>query len=230
MAGPSPRPLEEATVSVEPSVRAAENVRRDEAALSLGHPAIRVAVLAGLSLSYGVAVAPSTDYVRQAQQRGLPAVRRTSGGTGLLHRPGDLVWSIVLPRSDPRVGRDAVHAYGRFGAGVVRWLAEHGLSAAWIPAPGLSEGYCTLSGRGQVLTVADRILGGAAQHLQRTALLHHGTISQSIDREEIGQLFGPPTAASASQLTSLHELGVVRNAADLARSLAGRIAEALADV
>ncbi|MCI4360821.1 MAG: hypothetical protein L3J91_03885, partial [Thermoplasmata archaeon] len=93
-----------------------ELVARDEALLQAGQPTVHVTVVRATGLSFGVG-SPQEGHAEQVgRSLGLPCVRRTSGGTGILHQAGDLVWSLVLPRTDRRVGPDFSSAYGRLGA------------------------------------------------------------------------------------------------------------------
>jgi len=208
-------------------VTCAEDVRTDEVILRRGVPAVRVAVLTDRAVSYGVGVHAEAAFLGRSTKEGVPTVRRTTGGSGLLHAPGDLAWSIVLPRADPRVGRDFVRAYPRLGEGVVRFLAERGVSSRWADPPGTDPEYCLLSGRGLVLKHEERILGGAAQHLAGRALLHHGIIPlENLDRPLLRRLFGL-SSGTVSQLTSLRELGVEGQAEELAWKLAACLSDTL---
>lgn len=143
----------------------------------------------------------------------------------MLHLPGDLVWSVVLPRSDPRVGPDFARAYGRLGRGVVRFLADRALHARWAPAPGLLEEYCVLSSRGEVLTVGSKILGGAAQHATARALLHQGMIARRVDPDLLGRVFGIVTPALRERLAGTEDLGISEHPDVLARALHDALAE-----
>lgn len=214
------------TAWVDVHVTCAENVRTDEAILRRGVPAVRGAVLTDRAVSCGVGVRPDAAYLVAAGRAGLLTVRRSTGGTGLLHGPGDLAWSIVLPRTDARVGRDYVHAYARLGEGVVRFLAERGVSSKWTEPPGIDPGYCLLSARGSVLAVREKVLGGAAQHLARGALLHHGILPLELDRPLLGKLFGL-TERALNRLTSLREVGVEGSPEELAWKLASCLSGAL---
>ncbi len=209
---------------VEAGVDPNENLRRDAERLGEGRPGLRVASLAGVSVSLGVSQSSETTVARRARALGLPVVHRSSGGSGLLHEEGDLVWSIVLPREDPRVGRDFSTAYGRLGAAVTASLRSQGLPADWTTAPGVAPSYCLLSPRGQVLSVRGRAIGGAAQHLTRRALLHHGTVNVSLDRDRIASLFDVPISLSQRYLTCLMDETPRVVGADLARSLADHLA------
>jgi lipoate-protein ligase A len=207
---PSPEPARPADDAEEGRAPAAvtEELERQEALLARGEPAVRVAVVRDRAVSYGVRVPPEVNYLARARAEGLEVAPRTGGGTGLLHLEGDLVWAVVLPRTDPRVGRDFVRAYARLGAPLVRLLADEGRSARWTAAPGLADAYCPLSALGQVLVVDDRIVGGAAQHVTAKALLHHGSLSTGIDRASVDRLFGLAPGGPSARLAGLAELGV----------------------
>jgi len=201
-------------------------VRTDEAILRRAVPAVRAAVLTDRAVSFGVGVRPNAPFLVRAAKEGVPAVRRTTGGTGLLHAPGDLAWSVVLPRADPRVGDDFVRAYDRLGEGAVRFLAERGVTAKWQKPPGTDPEYCLLSARGSVLVHEGKVVGGAAQHLAGGALLHHGILPVELDRPLLRRLF-ELSANSVGRLTSLRELGVVGGSEELAWKLAARLADTL---
>jgi len=216
-------PPEGLTVEVVPGATAAESVQADERLLRTGRPAVRVAVLADRTLSIGVAVSDRSPLLRRASAEGLPVVRRGTGGTSVVHRPGDIAWSILLPRSDPRTGRDFVRAYGRLGGGPVEWIRSLGLESHWGPPPGLLEEYCLLSARGEVLWSKEKVVGGAAQHATSTTLLHHGILPRSVDRNLLDRLFGPVERGVWDRLGSLEELGIRtppdRTATELARAI-----------
>jgi len=190
-------------------------------------PAVRAAVLVDRAVSYGVGVPPGAAYLGEAARAGVATVRRSTGGTGVLHAAGDLAWAVVLPRSDPRVGTGYVHAYARLGAGVVDFLGEQGLSSGWVDPPGSDPDYCLLSARGSVLSVEKKVLGGAAQHVSPDALLHTGIVPMELDRPLLRTLFRLSTR-SLERLTSLRELGVDGTPESLAWKLAAHLSDALA--
>ena len=212
------------TTWVDVRVSCADDVRTDEVILHRGVPAVRVAVLGDRAVSYGVGVRADAPFLVRSAQEGVPIVRRTTGGTGLFHAPGDIAWSVVLPRADRRVGRDFVRAYARLGEGVVRFLAERRIAVRWQEPPGSDPEYCLLSARGRVLKHGEQVLGGAAQHLAGGALLHHGILPLELDRPLLRRVFGL-SAAAVRRLTSLRELGVE----DAPESLAWRLAARLSD-
>lgn len=214
-----PQPIVRATVE--------ELIHRHEGLLGSGGPSFHVGVVRGRSLSFGAGVPPDRPYVLRARRRGIPAAPRTSGGTGVLHLDGDLLWAIVLPRSDRRVGRDFVHAYGRLGQAVVAGLEASGVPSRWTAAPSLADDYCPLASRGQVLDAAGKVVGAAAQHLTSRALLHQGYVSWEVDRAEVERLFGLGPDASA-RLGGIREIVPAATPEDLAAACATAFTRELA--
>lgn len=201
-------------------------VAEDERQLAAALPAVRVGVVSDPALSLGVSQGHVRREADAAQARGWGVVRRPSGGVGLYHAAGDLVWSIVLPRSDPRVGRDFTRAYARLGAGVTEFLTELGVVAAWRRASDVAPSYCLLSGWGETLQVEGRAIAGAAQHATRSALLHHGVVCVRLDPAAIAAVFDVPRDTLVAHLTGLRALGVDAPAERLARQLTGHLERA----
>ncbi|MCI4317614.1 MAG: hypothetical protein L3J96_03670 [Thermoplasmata archaeon] len=205
-----------------PPMSAAEFIAEDERRLSAAQPVVRAALLTDRSVSLGVGQRSDSPSARRAQSCGVPVVRRSSGGLGLLHAPGDVLWSVVLPRGDPLVGRDFTCAYPRLGAGVVDALGELGITASWadpLSLPGTE--YCLLGPRGRVLLAGGRALGGAAQHLTRNALLHQGVVAARLDLSALQEIFGITAAVATRQLTSMSALGTSVDAAVVKRIVDG---------
>ena len=214
-----------ATMAVRMS--ALENETADAERLRQGETAVRTAVLTDRVLSVGAGVRPGDPMLRRASALGIPVVRRSSGGTGVLHAPGDVAWAVVLPRGDRRRGPNLSAAYERLGRGPAELYRSRGIPAAWLPAPGRSESCCFLGSRGKSLTVGPRVVGGAAQHLTGRALLHHGVLPRSVDRTAHSALFGL-TGEDLSRLAGTDDLGIDAPAEELAIELKERIFESLA--
>ncbi|MCI4364460.1 MAG: hypothetical protein L3K10_00115 [Thermoplasmata archaeon] len=214
-------------VRIDPSGPLDGALATQEALLGRGGLAVHVAAVQTTVLSYGVGISADAPFVRHAEALGVRAVRRSSGGAGVVHLAGDLVWGVVLPRTDPRVGRDFVRAAPRFGAGLIRALAARGLRSTWVPAPGLSEDCCPLGRLGHVLEVGGGIVAAVAQHVNRQALLHQGTLSRSVDRALLTELFAFVDPSVADRLTGVRECGVEAPAAELAGEVAAGLVAAL---
>jgi lipoate-protein ligase A len=187
-------------------VTAQANVARDDELLRVGVVSVRAALLSDRSVSVGVAQRPPDPVFALASTRQLPVVRRSTGGTGVLHLPGDVVWSVVLPRGHPLVGSDFTCAYPRLGQGVIDALAEFGVRSTWSPPFALSDHFCLLGPRGNVLNAEGRALGGAAQHVTRDALLHQGMVAGTIERSLLGGLFDLAPDLLEHRTTALAEL------------------------
>jgi len=200
-----------------------ESVRQDEALLAAGRPAVRVAVVLDRAITLGVAQPTTDPAALRARSEGLAVVSRSTGGAGLLHLPGDLAWTLVLPRDHPAAGHDFVSGYERLGAGVVAFLAESGIRAEWSEPFGLSESYCLLGSRGRVLTAGGKAIGGAAQHATRDALLHQGVLNRSVDRDLLARVFDLPATTVEQKVSGFAELGVGRSPVDLAERLLYRL-------
>jgi lipoate-protein ligase A len=207
------------TLTVDAEAEFSSATAAQEELLRGGSPAIYVAAAASPGLSYGVGVSEEAPYVRRGRGEGLAVSRRTSGGSGIIHLRGDLIWAVVLPRHDSRVRHGFVREYPRLGRGLSTLMQEGGVRAEWTPAPGLNEAYCPLSSRGSVLSAQGRIVGAAAQHATPTALLHQGLLSARIDRALITRVFQLDRPEWAERLTSLEELGVATTPRAVAQSI-----------
>lgn len=196
-------------------VRSEEVLRVDEELLSLGAPSVRIGFFAEGAVSLGVSQREVGLIAERARAAELPVVRRSSGGTSLLHLPGDLFWSVVLPRGHPMAGSGYVHRYAGLGSGWVEFLRRRKVSCRW-DAPSLrNEEYCLLSSRGRALVVGDRSLGGASQHVTHRALLHHGVVPATLRPDLLHAIFGLPAETIAHGLTSLQGEGVSVEVNDL---------------
>lgn len=126
----------------------------------------------------------------------------------MLLAPGDITWAVVLPRGDPRIGRGFNDAYARLGAPLVSWFSGRGVEAEWRASAGRSVECCPLGPRGQVLATSRGILSGAAQHVTHRTLLHHGTLSRTVDRALHRAIFRDDDPSSFDRLIGTEELGI----------------------
>lgn len=180
-----------------------EWMRRDEELLASGRPAAQAGMAEDRAISLGAGHRVAEVEVRRWEALGLPVLRRSTGGSALLHLPGDLLWTRVVPRSE--LPRGFVREFAALGAPIAEALTEAGAPAAWGEPLGLSERFCLFGSRGRVLLAGDRAIGGAAQHLAGPALLHHGVVGRSLDRGLLSDLFGVPAPLLEERLTSLDE-------------------------
>lgn len=224
---PGQQTLDKMRIEVSESIRIEEAIRSDEAALAIGTPRLWVGRCAGPGVTLGVSQGPNVLPAKNARRDGLPVLQRASGGNALVHESGDLFWSVVLPRESRWIGRDFTKAYARLGLGWVSAIASAGRKAEWIASPPTFPLHCFLSGRGYVLACEGRALGGASQHLNAQALLHHGTVTVVHNPERVRSIFAMPSLVQEQHLTSLEELGLEPLTRDL-NALALRLAEPFA--
>lgn len=186
----------------------AEILAWEAARLQEGRAAGRASLVRGRAITIGIGESMEGPVARSAHALGWEVLRRSTGGTGVVHLDGDVLWSLVLPRSDPRVGRDFSRAYARLGTPVTNALERLGVRASWAPSRGLSTTYCLLGERGWALEVDGRAVGGAAQHLTSSALLHHGTLSLSLPVSVLEAVFGLSPEVAGQHLGALGDLGL----------------------
>ena len=187
------------------SVPAEEVLRGDERLLESGGPAVRAGRFSDWALSLGVSQNLADPVARQARALGIPVIRRSSGGLAVLHAPGDLFFSLIVPRATGP-GWSGVRDYARWGEGVVRALAERGVDAGWAIPAGVSVEHCLLGPRGWTLQVMGRTLAGASQHMTRRALLHHGIVIRHLDLSRHARVFQMSRDVLREHLISLEDL------------------------
>jgi|GEM_PF-6476055 len=198
-------------------------LQAERAALADARPAAHVALLEGPAISLGAATDRSGALAATAASMGLAVIRRSTGGEAVVHGAGDVAWSLVLPRHDPRVGHDFTRAYGRLGRAAAEAFRAMHVEATWVAPLAVHPSLCLLGPRGSVLVVDHRVIGGAAQHLTRSAILHHGIITGALDRAPLRALFALTDGEIDRHLTSLADL---RPPVD-ARAFGDRLAVAL---
>lgn len=121
------------------------------------------------------------EYDEQARcyrERGLPMVRRLTGGGAILH-DRELTYSVVLPRDHP-LARSRDELYGVVHRSLVAVLSPWGLEAQLFVAgearPG-REPFLCFERRAPGDVIAGRHkLAGSAQRRRRGAVLQHGSV------------------------------------------------------
>lgn len=145
-----------------------------------------------------------------ARQRGVPVVRRITGGRALLHAE-ELTYSVALPLGGPWGSLSVPASFRVLSQGLVEMLRRLGIPAAIGPAgeggaPGAEGGLCFLARRMPAILVEGRKLVGSAQRRSGGWLLQHGSLLLELDHEFQRELFPAWPADAARRMTCLSEL------------------------
>ncbi|MBI4236137.1 MAG: lipoate--protein ligase family protein [Chloroflexi bacterium] len=113
--------------------------------------------------------------------RGMGLVRRPTGGRAILHRPGDVTFSVAAPQEEPPIAGGIMDSYRSVNRALVEGLTILGIHAAmrerpplW-PETGVGVGCFEAAYRHEVYW-AGRKLIASAQRRQGGGLLQQGTI------------------------------------------------------
>lgn len=203
----------------------AENMRRDEALLDRGEPALRLYGWAPAAVSLGRAQGRSVVDLDVAREFGVDVVPRATGGGAILHESTEVTYAVVLPLD--RVPRDLPSSFAYLASGVVEALRALGLrpdvSSAGARA---DEALCYLRHQGTNVFVGGRKISGGAQRRTATAVLQHGTVIVERDAERMARLFRADPAEVARRVTSLADEGVRVPRRDLVAALVDGYARA----
>jgi lipoate-protein ligase A len=147
----------------------------------------------------------------ECRQRGIPILRRSSGGAAIVTGPGCLMYAVVLSLAT-RPELRAIDLAHRFVlATIVAALARSGLSVAHR---GTSD-----------LTLGDRKFSGNSLRVRREHLLYHGTLLYDFPLELIALCLGSPPREPDYRSGRAHE-AFVTNLPLPANELRGTLTEA----
>ncbi len=123
---------------------------------------------------------PAADIDLEAvAERGYDVVRRTTGGRAILHMD-ELTYSVVAPRTEPRVQGAVMDTYLRLSNGLLAGLALLGVNADKAGADVRTgkdvSAACFEVPSAYEITVGGRKLMGSAQSRKRDFVLQHGSL------------------------------------------------------
>ncbi len=149
-----------------------------------------------------------TVNTEEAEKRGIPVVRRISGGGAVMHQEmGEVTYSIVAPQE--MFPGSIKESYRAILSGLLETLSLLGLEAE-------IQGF-------QDVVVGGRKISGSAQARKRGWILQHGTLLVDPDLEAMFSVLRVPglklsdkgLAEARKRVTSLYELGVDVSIADV---------------
>ncbi len=162
-----------------------------------------------ISLGYLQRAAVGVD-LAACRRRGIPVVRRLTGGRAVLHGE-ELTYSVALPLAGPWGDLSVADSFQAINAGLLEMLRRLGV-AAHVGAPergGIAPGdagLCFLARRMPAVLVAGRKLIGSAQRRAAAWLLQHGSLLLGLDETLHREVFPAWPGNGASGVTSLREI------------------------
>ena len=208
-------------VIVDPQIRGADNMARDEALLAQAEPVVRLYGWRPACVSLGRAQTEADVDVATAKQWGLDVVPRATGGGAILHNEEEVTYAVVLPLDFPGLPRDISGSFAFLSGGVVHALRALGLPAEIESVPdNTRETLCYVRKQGTNVMVRGRKISGGAQRRTDRAVLQHGTIIVTRDEARMATLFRTDEATIARRVTSLAEESVAVSREKLVELLA----------
>ncbi len=151
----------------------------------------------------------------EVPDRGVPVVRRRSGGGAVLVRPGEQVWAdVLLPAGDPLWDDDVGRSFHWLGQAWVDTLHSLGLEGRWHDGPMVCTPWCRqvcFAGIGQgEVTVDGRKVVGMSQRRTRAGALFHCAALLRWDHTALAHLLDLDAAAAVGIEPLAAGLGIAR--------------------
>ncbi|MBI2300291.1 MAG: lipoate--protein ligase family protein [Armatimonadetes bacterium] len=189
-------------------------------------PALRLYAWSSPALSLGYGQRSDEVDFTGCREHGVDVTRRLTGGRAVLHAD-ELTYSVVVPQELVGGLRGITESYRILSGGLIRALAELGLTAVCQPrradARAARDPACFATALGGDLSVDGRKLIGSAQCHRFGGILQHGSLPIRLDAPLLAACLRRPPAAEVSW-TCLAELGVEPDTARFAGALAAGFA------
>jgi lipoate-protein ligase A len=184
-----------------------------------------------ISLGYGQHLDARID-VAAAAAAGIGLVRRSTGGSAILHGGPDieLTYSVVAMSEDLGGARDLHSTYHWIGAALASGLRGLGAPVDMIPTrpsdPATMPAFCFLRTGSYELEVGGRKIVGSAQRRRRGGFLQHGSVLLAADEASLRRVFPAEEDPLAGMTTLETVLGHRPSFDETASALAGGFREA----
>lgn len=149
-----------------------------------------------LSIGYFQRLEKETD-IDMVRKKGYGLVRRQTGGRGVLHDK-ELTYSVIVPESHPAMPKTVTEAYRVISNGLLEGFKSLGFDAYFAIPRSKEEREKLKQPRSSVcfdapswyeLVVEGKKIAGSAQTRQKGVILQHGSILQSIDIDDLFDMF-----------------------------------------
>ena len=197
-------------------------------------PALRLYGWAGHVLSVGHAQKVGREInLAACAQRGVPLVRRPTGGRAVLHGD-DLTYAVIAPTGLPPFEGGILPVYKALAEVFTHFLRGLGLEPrakeyAGREQAALASAICFATPAAFEMLVDGRKLIGSAQRMRQRAFLQHGSLPLRPQFALLEALFhGAREDTLRAQMTDLETLGALP--ADGSPGLARRLAESFSEV
>jgi lipoate-protein ligase A len=157
-----------------------------------GRASAMVTTWRGPVVVLGYAQSPGDVDLDWCREKGIPVLRRLSGGTGVVHS-GDLGVSLALPVDHPWAGR-IIGLYDRFLGVLQPVLRRLGSGVERMAAPGrgsrVRSPICFEDQLADTLLVGGRKAVGCSQVRRKGGVLIHAVVLLGLDAELYARIFG----------------------------------------
>jgi len=184
-----------------------------------------------ISLGYGQPVDDRIDF-DEAARMGIGVVRRSTGGSAILHEGPDLelTYSVVAAAGDFAGADDLLATYRWIGAALAAGLRRLGAPVEMVPvrpsSPEAMPAFCFARTGLYELEVEGRKIVGSAQRRQGVGFLQHGTVMLGAVAERLRRVFAEEIDPLAGMTTLETVLGRRPSFAETAEALAHGFREA----
>ncbi|MBV8303336.1 MAG: lipoate--protein ligase family protein, partial [Acidimicrobiia bacterium] len=158
----------------------------------------------------------STQPAVAVADRGIPVVRRRSGGGAVLVGPGELLWvEVLLPAGDRLWDDDVGRSFHWLGQVWVEALAAVGVDSAWHHGPMICTPWCRAvcfagTGPGEVVVDGRKVVGMAQRRTRAGALFQSAALLRW-DPHAMVRLLGLEPAAAPALANAAAALSVGAN-------------------
>ena len=101
-----------------------------------------------------------------AKEKGIPVIRRLSGGGTVFHDQGNLNYTFIFSGK-----QDSLVNYSRYTRPIIAFLETLDINARFVDKSDLKVGHLKFSGN--------------AEHIYRSRVLHHGTLLFATNLDEL---------------------------------------------